>query len=250
MTEVLVASQQDIASIDQAGIRAKKINLKETTITQLVMDYINTGKLRSPTNRPLQLVADVSTCPPFSRQLRRPWCTGIQSAFDGARCLDDSLPGEKRLKDISTQLNKGAATEASDVETVKEFPIGAATTCMLLLSPALGRKSVATKAGLEGMGTLKQEPALENDGMEVLRGPIVKGAAVAATPSFLGTGAQTIRVAREEETKTITLHLKHMPLSTLTKDVGELVLLRYEKLVDRFCHDAVCYKLGYQTSEH
>ena len=198
MTEVLVASQQDIASIDQAGIRAKKINLKELTITQLVMDYIN--KLRSPTNRPLQLAADVSTCPLAPRK-----------------------PSRKELQ---------------------------TTTCMLLLSPALGRKSVATKAGLEVMGILKQEPALENDGMEVLRGPIAKGTAIAATPSFLGAGAQTIRVAREEETKKITLHLKHMLLSTLTKDVGELVLLRYEKLVDRFCHDAVCYKFGCQTSEH
>ncbi|KAF8415805.1 hypothetical protein BGX38DRAFT_1245118, partial [Terfezia claveryi] len=64
----------------------------------------------------------------------------------------------------------------------------------------------------------------------------------AVTPASAPDEAQVIPAAtKSEKIKLVTMHLRHILLGTLTKDVGELVLSSYEKRVERFCHDAATF---------
>ncbi|RPB29012.1 hypothetical protein L211DRAFT_881593 [Terfezia boudieri ATCC MYA-4762] len=64
-------------------------------------------------------------------------------------------------------------------------------------------------------------------------------AGATVTPASAPDEAQVIPVTtKSEEIKLVAMHLRHILLGTLTKDVGELVLSSYKMSVERFCHDA------------
>ncbi|KAF8423045.1 hypothetical protein EV426DRAFT_574730 [Tirmania nivea] len=90
---------------------------------------------------------------------------------------------------------------------------------------------------IDGVSTNKM---LEDDGIKTSKCIIAGSAAIPPTSTPGEAQAQRIlpEAGEEKEVKAITLHLKHILLSTLTKAVGELVLSNYEKKVDQFCHDA------------
>ena len=77
--------------------------------------------------------------------------------------------------------------------------------------------------------------ARKNDGVGM---SIVEGAEVAlvSTPGEIQVPPAA---AEPEGIKFVAVHLKQILLGTLTKDVGELVLSKYGRKVDEFCHGAV-----------
>ena len=179
-----------------------------------------------------------------------------------ARGLDetDGISTSKMLEDGSSTLFKEAAATTGGVEVSRRLPIEATTipqqpvpddakvamneegpnvASMVFRQQAAPKKDGFKKDGVKKDGVKKGGGVKMDDGVKISHNPILGGAA--GTPVATLTKAEVVPAAtKPEEIKLVVLHLRHILLSTLTKDVGELVLSRYEKKVDKFCHDAVC----------